>query len=83
MAVGTERRTVEQRLHLLRPVLVAIVARTWVVRAQLQQEGGEAEAQVRIAIDGELLAVDVGVGVGDGVHQTPRSLASSSGISLR
>ena len=80
LASRTEGRAVEQFLHLARPGLAAIGRKNHHrLTAQLHHELGETIGKVGIAIDGELLAVDMGVGVGDGVHQTATLLGEFVG----
>ena len=84
VAILAERRAVEQRLHLFRPGLAA-VGRENVGRlgAEFQQEAREAEAEIGIAIDRELLAVDMGARIRDGVDQPAALLVSPPGSACR
>src|SRR5271165_5374422 len=75
VAIRAERRRCEQRTRLLLPRAPAIGRQD--VRGlgtQLQQEAGEAQGQIGVAVERELLAVDMRVGIGDRVHQ-PAALA--------
>jgi hypothetical protein len=49
---------------------------------ELQQEGGHAQHEVRIAVEGELLAVQVGLAVGDGIDQAAALELQLLGIGL-
>ena len=66
-AVG---RGVEQRLHAVGPVLVAVGGQNMGgFSAQLQQEARRTQHLVRIAIEGKTLAVQMGLAVGHRVDQ--------------
>ena len=70
LAALAKGRSIQHSLHFGLPVLVAVGAHDMHrLSPQFQQKPGHPQAEIGVAVYGEFLAVQVGEGVSDSIHQ--------------